>query len=71
MSDGEAQWVDIALSRLLRGGVLISIAVVMTGMVVTFVHHPDYFSSRPALGLRVEAGVVGSAPRPALVPAVA
>ena len=46
----EPSWVDLAISRLLRIGVLLSIAVIATGMVITFVHHPSYFSSRPALG---------------------
>ena len=46
----EPQWVDTAISRLLRGGVVISMAIVLAGMVITFVHHPDYISSKPALG---------------------
>ena len=48
--DKEPRWVDLAISRLLRIGVLLSIAVIAIGMIVTFVHHPSYFSSRPALG---------------------
>lgn len=47
---------DIALSRLLRGGVLISVAIVLVGIVLTFVHHPEYFSSRPALGQLTQPG---------------
>jgi uncharacterized membrane protein len=47
---GEPHWVDIALSRLLRGGVVLSISVVLAGVVLTFVHHPGYVSSKPALG---------------------
>jgi uncharacterized membrane protein len=43
-------WVDGAIAILLRTGVLLSIGIVTVGIVVTFVHHPDYFSSRPALG---------------------
>lgn len=46
----EPRWVDTSISWLLRGGVLLSITVVTLGIVLTFVHHPDYFSSRPALG---------------------
>ena len=49
MSD-EPHWVDIAISNLLRTGVLISIAVVVAGVLITFLHHPSYVSSRPALG---------------------
>jgi uncharacterized membrane protein len=52
----EPTWVDIALSRLLRGGVLISVAIVLVGIVLTFVHHPEYFSSRPALGELTQPG---------------
>lgn len=54
---GEPRWVDTAISWLLRGGVLISIAVVMVGIALTFAHHPDYFRSRPALGT-LTAGAV-------------
>jgi uncharacterized membrane protein len=43
-------WVDAAIAALLRTGVLLSIGIVMIGMVVTFVHHPDYLSSRSTLG---------------------
>jgi uncharacterized membrane protein len=43
-------WKDAIVATLLRVGVLLSIAIIAAGMVITFVHHPDYFSSRPALG---------------------
>ena len=43
-------WKDAAVATLLRVGVLLSIGIIAAGMVITFVHHPDYFSSRPALG---------------------
>lgn len=38
------------ISVVLRAGVIASVILIVTGMIVTFVHHPDYFSSRPALG---------------------
>ena len=53
----EPRWVDIAISNLLRGGVLLSVAVVTLGIVLTFTHHRDYFSSRPALGQLTGLGV--------------
>jgi uncharacterized membrane protein len=43
-------WKDAAVATLLRVGVLLSIGIIAVGMVITFVHHPDYFSSRPVLG---------------------
>ncbi len=46
----EPRWVDIAISNLLRGGVILSITIVIIGLGVTFAHHRDYFQSRPALG---------------------
>jgi uncharacterized membrane protein len=46
----EPRWVDLAISRLLRGGVVISISVVIAGLILTFVHHPAYLSSKLALG---------------------
>lgn len=51
----EPRWIDLAISRVLRTGVLLSIAVIATGMLVTFIHHPSYFSSRPALGTLTSA----------------
>ncbi len=49
-------WVDPAIAGLLRVGVIVSIAVVTLGITMTFVHHPAYFSSRPALGALTEPG---------------
>lgn len=41
--------VELVISGLLRGGVLISLALVVAGTVVTFVHHPGYLSDKSAL----------------------
>jgi uncharacterized membrane protein len=38
--------VELAISSLLRIGVLTSLLVVLVGTLVTFVHHPHYLSSR-------------------------
>jgi uncharacterized membrane protein len=38
--------VELAISSVLRIGVLTSLLVVLAGTVVTFVHHPHYLSSR-------------------------
>lgn len=46
---GEPHWVDVAISRLLRGGVLLSISVVLLGVALTFIHHPSYARSPPDL----------------------
>ncbi len=43
-------WIHTAIVILLRVGVIVSIVLILTGVSVTFVHHPEYFSSRPALG---------------------
>ncbi|HEY8849751.1 MAG TPA: DUF1634 domain-containing protein [Thermoanaerobaculia bacterium] len=48
-------WVDTAIATLLRTGVVLSIAIVVLGIIFTFAHHPDYFSSRPALGTLTSA----------------
>ncbi|MGA7616089.1 MAG: DUF1634 domain-containing protein [Thermoanaerobaculia bacterium] len=53
--DTEPQWVEGVISNLLRVGVLTSIAVVLVGVTFTFVHHPDYFSSRPDLGRLIDS----------------
>lgn len=56
MDEGEPRWVDIAISWLLRTGVLVSITVVAVGIVISFTHHPEYFTSRPQLGHLTSAG---------------
>ena len=48
-AEREPQWVDTAISHLLRAGVLLSIGVVVLGLIFTFVHHPDYVSSKTDL----------------------
>ena len=42
-------WVHAAIVTVLRVGVVSSIAIMLVGMAVTFVHHPEYFSASPAL----------------------
>lgn len=40
---------EVLISNLLRLGVVLSLSLVSAGMVLTFFHHPDYFSSAQAL----------------------
>lgn len=54
----EPQWVDTAISNLLRGGVLLSIGVILIGLTLTFVHHPQYVTSRTDLARLTDAGTV-------------
>jgi len=42
--------IELLISTTLRIGVMLSVAVMLFGVVITFIHHPDYFHSRPALG---------------------
>jgi uncharacterized membrane protein len=37
--------VELVISRLLRGGVLLSMTVIFAGLVLMFAHHPDYLRS--------------------------
>lgn len=39
---------ELAISILLRVGVVISIALIVAGTIITFVHHPDYLTSSAA-----------------------
>jgi len=39
---------ELAISMLLRIGVAISILVIIAGTVISFVHHPEYFTSTEA-----------------------
>jgi uncharacterized membrane protein len=54
----EPQWVDTAISNLLRTGVVVSMVVVITGLAITFIHHPQYVRSKTALGQLTDAGTV-------------
>ncbi len=45
------EWINTAIATVLRVGVVLSITIMLVGMVVTFVRHPEYFSSRPSLGV--------------------
>jgi uncharacterized membrane protein len=40
---------ELLISHLLRSGVLLSLTLVTLGMLLTFLHHPEYFSSAQAL----------------------
>jgi uncharacterized membrane protein len=50
--------VELLISRLLRLGVSISVALVVLGTVVTFVHHPQYLSDPDALETVTGTGAV-------------
>lgn len=44
---------ELLISNLLRGGVLLSIALIIFGTVITFIHHPGYLTDSGQLeGLR-------------------
>ena len=45
----KSRQVELLISNLLRIGVLTSLGLVVIGMVVTYVHHRDYFTQPPAL----------------------
>lgn len=47
--------IERLISIVLRTGVLLSMAVILLGVALTFAHHPDYFRSRPALGELTDA----------------
>jgi uncharacterized membrane protein len=50
------EWMEIAIALVLRIGVTLSVVIIAAGLTITFVHHPDYFSSRPALGSLTSPG---------------
>ena len=47
--DRKVRQVELLISTLLRVGVIVSLAVVAAGTLVTFVHHPEYVRSRQDL----------------------
>ena len=54
--DEKVRKVELAISSLLRIGVLTSLLVVLAGTVVTFVHHPHYLNNRRDLGPLTKPG---------------
>ncbi len=54
----EPAWVDTAISDLLRGGVLLSISVIIIGLMLSFIHHPQYVRSKADLARLTDAGTV-------------
>lgn len=55
MAAPKSKIIESVISTILRGGVGISVTIITIGVVLTFVHHRDYFSSRPALGQLIDA----------------
>ena len=54
--DARVRQVELLISNLLRSSVLLSLVVIVIGTVVTFVDHPEFLSSRSALGQLVNPG---------------
>ena len=50
MKPDAVRQVEILISNLLRVGVVVSLFVVVAGVVLTFVHHPEYLHSREDVG---------------------
>jgi uncharacterized membrane protein len=48
--------VEVVLSHLLRGGVVVSLFVIVTGTALSFVHHPQYVSSPAELSRLTRPG---------------
>jgi len=49
-------WVELVISGILRGGVIASLATILVGLVVMFVHHPDYLKSSADLSRLTKSG---------------
>jgi uncharacterized membrane protein len=49
---------NTAITMLLRIGVLLSVGIIAIGMAITFLGHPDYFSSRPVMRMPSTIGEV-------------
>jgi uncharacterized membrane protein len=65
--DERVRKVELAISALLRIGVLTSLLVVLAGTALTFVHHPHYLSSRHDLGPLTKPGAVFPHSLPSLI----
>ncbi len=47
--DARVRRVELTISNLLRGGVLLSLGLIVVGTAVTFAQHPRYFSEKAEL----------------------
>ena len=54
--DPDMRRLELLISRLLRVGVMASVALIVVGMTVTFFQHPDYLSSSVVLDCAVGPG---------------
>jgi uncharacterized membrane protein len=48
--------VELAISALLRVGVIVSLAIIVAGTILSFVHHPTYVSSAAELARLTKPG---------------
>ena len=55
-TDAKVRRVELLISGLLRAGVALSLALVVTGTLLSFVHHPAYVSSKTELRRLTEPG---------------
>jgi len=57
-ADARVRRVELLISALLRGGVLLSTATIGAGLLFTFVHHRPYFTSRAELRALLTPGTI-------------
>lgn len=55
-ADERVRRVELVISNLLRGGVLASLALIVAGTIMSFIHHPEYFTSPADFQRLVEPG---------------
>jgi uncharacterized membrane protein len=54
--DPNMRRLELLISRILRAGVIASVTLIVVGMIVSFVQHPDYLSSSDVLDSAVGPG---------------
>jgi uncharacterized membrane protein len=54
--DPRMRRLELLISRLLLAGVIASVALIVVGMIVSFIQHPDYLSSSAVLDSAVGPG---------------
>jgi uncharacterized membrane protein len=54
--DPRMRQLELLISRLLRAGVITSVALIVIGTIITFAQHPDYVSSSAVLDCSVGPG---------------
>lgn len=65
--DRRVRAVELAISNVLRGGILASLVLLATGVVLSFVHHPEYLASASSFDQLLRSGTLAAPSLPGML----